>query len=472
MTTMASRAYSRANILARLFNQPLAVMPQTAAIVLGAIGDRFDVSQLFVAVEGCSLALPELESLAAERRAELEASGGVDRRAKTWPAEKLMFVHNGVAHVGVRGETVAENGIGPMSGFTGYDGIVAQVQAADADPNVRGILLDIDSPGGEVAGLYECAAILMTRRGTKPMRAMIRGLGCSAAYALACCADEVTLHDLGYAGSIGTISMHADFSEALAAEGIKVTLFAAGAHKADGNPYEPLPPEVAKDIQAMVEIANSRFIAHVAAARGISADAVIAQQAQVFMGEAAVAAGLVDKIMSWQDSMDEFEAAVNGTGNRPAASTASSGARSAKGTSMSTDNPAPAAEQQPEFTQSQLDQAVAAARSEGVTAGATAERERLTALAELDAGTTLSAAFTEALTAGTSAGDFAIGLARASKAKAEGALGDLKADAVRAEALPGASPASAAGGNAPAVNRGEAAVARNRGKVPGLPATA
>lgn len=469
---MAKRAYSRAGILARLFNQPLAVTPQTAAIVLGAIGERFDVSQLFVAAEGRTLELTELESLAAERRIELGARGSTDRRAKNVPAESLMMVHNGVAHVGVRGETVAENGIGPMSGFTGYDGIAAQVQSADADPAVRGILLDIDSPGGEVSGLYETTSILMGRRGTKPMRAMIRGTGASAAYALACCADEVTLHDLGFAGSIGTLSMHADFSGALAQDGIKVTLFTAGAHKADGNSFEPLPTAVATEIQSMVDTANARFIAHVANARGLTEDAVRAQQAQLYMGQAAVAAGLVDQIMSWQDSMDEFEAAVNGTGSRPAARSAPSGARSAKGNSMPPENSATADTPQPEFTQAQLDSAVATARAEGVTAGVTSERERITALAELDGGTTQSAAFGDAVAAGTTAGDFAIALAKGHKAKADAALAGLKADAVKPGQLPASDAATAAGGAAPPVNRGQAAVARLRGKVPGLPASA
>lgn len=468
---MASRAYSRAGILSRLFNQPHAVLPQTAAIVLGAIGERFDVSQLFVAAEGRTLGLAELEDQAAARREEIKASGGVDRRARKIEATKLMFVHAGVAHVLVRGETVAENGIGPMSGFTGYDGIAASVQSADADPNVRGILLDIDSPGGEVAGLYECAAILMARRGTKPMRALIRGVGASAAYALACCADEVTLHDLGIAGSIGTICMHADFSEQLAQDGIKVTLFTAGSHKADGNPFEPLPDSVAAEIQSMVEIANERFIGHVAAARKLSKDAVRGQQAKIYRGADAVTAGLVDKIMGWQDSMDEFEATVNGTARRPA-STAPAGARSGQGNNMSTIDNAPAAEQQPEFTQAQLDAAVVTGRTEAsasATSEATAsERSRISALAELDAASTISPALAAAIEAGTSAGDFAQELIKTAKTVGATALAAAQSDAMLASNLPdgGAAAVAAAAeaaGRPDAVNRGATYAAKKQG---------
>lgn len=466
---MANRAYSRAGIIARLFNQPLAVMPDTAAIVLGAIGQRFDVQQLFVATDGRQLSLGELEGMAAQRRGEIVAAGGIDRRGAGIAAERLMFVNAGVAHVIVRGETVAENdgAIGPMSGFTGYDGLLAAVRAADADPNVRGILLDVDSPGGEVSGMFEAGNALLARRGIKPMRALIRNCGCSAAYALAACADEITLHEMGMAGSIGALMLHADFSAALEASGVKVTQFASGGHKTDGNKFEPLSAGVAAKFQAMVDAAGTRFIEHVAKARGLNADAVRAQQAQIYHGGEAVSAGLVDKVMGWQDSMDEFEAAVNGMGKRPAA-TAPSGARSAKGTSMSIEATAPAADQ-PEFTKAQLDAAVASAATSASAAAVTGERERIAALAELDAASSVSPALASAIADGTSAGDFAIGLARASKAAAGAALTGLQADAVKPGDLPVADAATAQGGAQAPVNRGAAAVERLRGKVPHLP---
>ncbi|MBS7669343.1 S49 family peptidase [Croceicoccus gelatinilyticus] len=453
-----NRAYSRAGIIARLFNQPLAVLPQTAKVVLGAVGDRLDVSQLFVPTDGRALALGELEAMAADARVEIEARGGVDRRAGSVAAERLMFVHAGVAHVVIRGETVAENGIGPSSGFTGYDGIAASVESADNDPNVRGILLDIDSPGGEVAGLYECASILMARRGKKPMRAMIRGMGCSAAYALACCADEVTVHELGYAGSIGTIAMHADFSGALEKDGIKVTMFTGGAHKADGNPFEPLPEDVARDIQSRIDIATSRFVAHVAEARGIGEDAVRAQEARIYSGEAAVTAGLADKVMSWKDSMVEFEQLVNSPAS--SGSTAPSGARSArKETAMSTEATAPAADQQPETINAQVEAARAEGHAAGVTEGQTAERERIVALAEIDGGSKMSAGLTEAISAGTSAGDYAIAQAKAAKARTGAALEAAGKEAVQSGDLPETG-ASANPTAQPESNRGQAYAAR------------
>jgi signal peptide peptidase SppA len=465
---MSRRAYSRAAIMQRLFNAPLQVLPDTASIVLGAIGDRFDIGQLFVAAEGRTIPLGELEEKATAARLEISSRAGVDQLAPLCSADDLMRVINGTAFVEIRGELVSENGIGPSSGFTGYDGIRAQVMAADADENVKRILVDVDSPGGEVAGLYELTKMLMARRGTKPMRAVIRGVGASAAYAVACCADEITLSPLGLTGSIGTISMHADFSGQLAQEGIKVTLITAGAHKADGNPFEPLPAAVRDWIAAMVNKANDQFLAHVAAARGLSVDQVRAQEAQVYRGDEALAVNLVDKVMGWADSIEEFAGRIDGPGisgdggEDGGAAPPAPGAQPEEEQKMENPNPAPAASSQPEFTQATQEAAVVAAVA--------AERARVTALAELDAESSLSEGLSAAIAGGTSAGDFATQLVKAGREQQTAALAAARGDAPQPGTLPEAKPN--AGGASGKVNRGEQAVEKLRGKHRGLPAKA
>ena len=134
---------------------------------------------------------------------------------------------------------------------------------------------------------------------------------------------------------------------------------------------------------------------------------------------------------------------------------------------MSIDNTAPAAEQQPEFTKAQLDAAVATAKAEGhaegLKAGTDAERGRFTALAELDGTSTVSAALTDAISTGASAGDFAIGLAKAAKTQGANALAAAAGEAVPAADLPdggAAVAAAAAAGTAP--NRGAAYAASKK----------
>lgn len=458
---MGRRAFSRAAITSRLFNTPLAATAETGMIVLGAVGRKLDVSQLFVGGEGQRVTLTDLAALSSERVTELKSRTGIDQRAPLYAASDIMPVIEGVAFIEIRGELVAENdgAISPQSGFTGYDGITAKVKAADADAGVKGIILDIDSPGGEVAGLYDCCDALMARRGTKPMRAVIRGCGASAACAVSICADQgdVTITDLGYGCSIGTIMMHVDYSKALAADGIDVTLIMSGSHKADGNPFEPLPDDVRARLQALCDQANNRFIAHVVAARGLDEEAVRGQQAQVFRGQEVVDAGIADKVMSWADSIAEFTAQVNapaspGTGGiagrsaRPAP-----GARSSMETTMDTLDTAPAG-----ITPEDHTKALAATE----TAAITAERARITGLQAI-AGDGNKPELEKAIADGTEPGAFAIALRKGEEAKAAEALAGAQADAAKPELLP-AKAADQQPGAKP--NRGQAYVAKKTAK--------
>jgi ClpP class serine protease len=450
---MGRRAFSRAAITSRLFNTPLAATAEVGMIVLGAVGRKLDVSQLFVGGDGERVTLGDLSALSAERVAELKSRTGIDQRAPLYAASDLMPVIEGVAFIEIRGELVAENdgAISPQSGFTGYDGIMAKVKSADADAGVRGIILDIDSPGGEVLGLYECVGSLMARRGTKPMRAVIRGCGASAACAVSICADpgEVTITDLGYGCSIGTIMMHVDYSKSLASEGIDVTLIMSGSHKADGNPFQPLPDEVRTRLQSLCDQANDRFIAHVVAARGIDEESVRAQQAQVFRGQEVVDAGIADKVMTWADSIAEFTAQVNapaspGTGGiagrsaRPAP-----GARSSMEKNMDIEGTAPAG-----ITPEDHQTAVTAASANAVTA----ERSRIAGLQAI-AGDGNKVELEKAIAEGTEPGAFAVALRKGEEAKAAAALAGAQDDAAKPDILPAKAADTTPGAK---VNRGQA----------------
>lgn len=137
---------------------------------------------------------------------------------------------------------------------------------------------------------------------------------------------------------------------------------------------------------------------------------------------------------------------------------------------MDRDDLAPAANNQPVHTQAALDAAVSTARTEAASAAVTAERDRVTALAELDAESTFSDGLTAAITGGTSAGDFATQLVKAGREQQASALEGARKDAAKPDTLPeGRTDAAAAPGK---VNRGEQAVEKLRGKHRGLPAKA
>jgi len=148
------------------------------------------------------------------------------------------------------------------------------LQAAAKDQSVTRIVIDVDSPGGAVAGVPELAAEIRAARGAKPITAVANGLAASAAYWLATQADEVVITPSGEVGSIGVFAAHIDMSRALDQAGITPTLISAGKYKTEGNPYQPLSDEARAAIQARVDDFYGMFVKDVAKGRGVSVDAV------------------------------------------------------------------------------------------------------------------------------------------------------------------------------------------------------
>lgn len=188
-------------------------------------------------------------------------------------------LRDGMAIIPVRGTLVGRNGLHPYCGMTGYDGLRRKIAAAVDDAAVRAIVLDIDSGGGEAAGCFEVADQLWAARQAKPLWAACTPEAYSAAYALASQAERVFVPVVGGTGSVGVVSVHLDHSARLSKEGLAVTLITAGARKADGNPYQPLPEAVRDRWQSIVDEIRTEFVTRVSRGRGLSAEAVLATEA-------------------------------------------------------------------------------------------------------------------------------------------------------------------------------------------------
>jgi signal peptide peptidase SppA len=158
--------------------------------------------------------------------------------------------------------------------------------------------LDIDSPGGEAVGAFEAAALVRSVGAKKPVTAVVNGMACSAAYALASAATTIIATPSAIVGNIGVVMLHRDLSGAFEKAGVKPTLIFAGARKVDGNPYQPLPPGVRADLQNEVDQYYRMFVDCVAAGRGtkLTAAAAKATEARTYIGIDAISAGLADQI--------------------------------------------------------------------------------------------------------------------------------------------------------------------------------
>lgn len=180
----------------------------------------------------------------------------------------------------------------------GYDAIEARFEAAMADPDLDSVVLRIDSPGGEVAGLEEAVARMQGKK-TKPVVAYVDEFAASAAYWIAAAvADEIVVPPSGEVGSIGVIAAWLDMSEALEGQGVKVHVHRSPDGKAPGMPMAPVEDVANERMAEGVAQAADRFVAAMSKARGLDKKTIRGFDAATFGGKKAVEVGLADRVGS------------------------------------------------------------------------------------------------------------------------------------------------------------------------------
>ena len=211
---------------------------------------------------------------------------------------QLSAYPDNVSVVPIHGTLVHRGNLSTMSGgLLSYTRIEAMLASALDDPDTNTIVLDIDSPGGEVSGAFDLADYIYNSRSIKPIYALINDTGCSAAYLLASSASRIYGTRTMNVGSIGVRMVLEDRSEANAKSGIKYTTITAGDHKADYSPNHPISESALKRAQASVNTVYDLFIATVA--RNLSVDESLPRstQALVYQGQDAIDIGLVHELV-------------------------------------------------------------------------------------------------------------------------------------------------------------------------------
>lgn len=257
-----------------LFNQPLLLSESKLNVILHALGPRFNLDLSGHPVK-------EAAALSDQAR---ERAG--------------YSVQDGVAVIGIYGPLMHRLLASdyPSGGPTTYGALQTAFEAALADDGVTSILLDIDSPGGMVSGVFDLADRIFQARGVKPITACVNENAFSAGYLLASSAGRIVMPRTAEVGSVGVIATHADFSRAEDQAGITVTHVYAGARKADGSPHMPLSVEAFADLQASVNETYQLFVETVARNRGLSVAAVRGTEAGIYRAKEAVAIGFADEI--------------------------------------------------------------------------------------------------------------------------------------------------------------------------------
>lgn len=269
-----------AHLAQRMFNTPLALHPAKAEVIMASLAERLGLTQV-VNVNS--------DTLASAMESPYAAPGRNPRAG--------YEVVEGVAIIPIQGTLVQKLGtLHPYSGMTGYDGIRQNFLMALADDAVSAIMLDIDSPGGEVSGCFDLVDTIYSARGAKPIHAILNESAYSAAYAIASAADRITVPRTGGTGSIGVIWMHVDWSQALADGGFRVTFITHGESKADGHPEIPLSKEARQRFQDDIDAMGELFDKTVARNRGLTEKAVRETQAKTYLGAEGVRLGLADTV--------------------------------------------------------------------------------------------------------------------------------------------------------------------------------
>jgi signal peptide peptidase SppA len=265
------------HLAARVFNTPLLIQRAKLDVILSVLAPKFDLQTLPPPQVGPSTSAPTLAN------------------------------EQGIYVLPIHGTLVQRaSGLDALSGLTSYLSIARRLDAALADESVRGIVLDIDSAGGEASGVFDLADQIHAARSVKPVWAVANDAAFSAAYALASAAGRVYLTRTAGIGSIGVIALHVDQSQKDAKDGLIYTPIHAGARKNDGSPHHALSEGAQTAIQTEVDRLYELFVLTVADQRGVAPELIRQTEAALYFGQDAIDAGLADRVGTLSDAVQHL----------------------------------------------------------------------------------------------------------------------------------------------------------------------
>lgn len=278
-----------------------------------------EAALLRLASRPLAIAPRALETLLAASRVALAPHSDAITRGRGY-----AVTDSGIAMVPVLGPLVARGDwLTELFGASVYGEVGEAVSAALADPSVRGVVMEIDSPGGEVAGMFDLVDRLTSLRASagKPLWAVASESATSAAYAIASTAERIYVTQTGEVGSIGIVAAHVDQSGADAKAGLAWTFIHAGARKLEGNPHEPLSDPARASIQADVDALYGELVSLVARNRNLTLEAVRGTEAAIYRGRAGIALGLADRIGTVETALVDMTTSLAAPASRRGATT-------------------------------------------------------------------------------------------------------------------------------------------------------
>lgn len=266
-------------------------------------------TNLWLGTQGAFEAARELEVRALALPAGQQAGMGSDEAAPDYLLQKV----GSVGVVNIRGPLVnADNWMTAFLGMSTYPAIRRAMVSAAKDPEVKSILLRVDSGGGAVSGVMDTAELIARiDEKVKPVFTFSDGTMASAALWLGASGRQVGISATTLAGSLGVLMTHVEYSKAMQKDGATATVLRAGEFKALANSVEPLTKAAKEQIESHLQETYKLFAEHIADRRGV-AYAVADQkmgQGREFLGAQAVAVGLVDAVSTFDAVLSKLTAA-------------------------------------------------------------------------------------------------------------------------------------------------------------------
>ncbi len=216
------------------------------------------------------------------------------------------------AKVSVSGAITRDRGRpSPLSSATGAtaDEVVEQIEAADEDADVDALLVELNTPGGEVVPSDDVRRAVAEFDG--PTMAYATDLCASGGYWIASGCDELWARDASLVGSIGVIGSRPNAAELADELGVSYERFTAGDFKDAGTPLREIEPEEREYLQSLIDGYYERFVETVSEGRDMDPEAIRETEARVYLGSDAAEIGLVDELGTQDDVEDRIAEAID-----------------------------------------------------------------------------------------------------------------------------------------------------------------
>ena len=216
--------------------------------------------------------------------------------------------HGGVVGVIHIGGTIASGSDASslFSVMSGSETIMEQLRAAGDKPDLKAVVLRLDTPGGSAAASQEIALeVDRLRKKDIVVVASMGDIAASGGYWIACHCDKIVANPGTITGSIGVIMETQNLQGLYEKLGVDPMVFKSGPYKDMGSSSRVITEQEQYIFQGMVDDIYEQFVSTVAEGRGLEIDQVRKlADGRVFTGNQAVQNGLVDKLGNYYDAID------------------------------------------------------------------------------------------------------------------------------------------------------------------------